>query len=125
MILLGAGGRALSEAHALDSAQVVNRIQPRFVSTLVMTPVEGTPLGEADARGEFEHMEPIELARELRTFLGALRLDGSIFRSNHASNYLTLAGSLPKDQPALLATLDRVLAAPERAAFQPKWLRGL
>ncbi|MBI1380412.1 MAG: radical SAM protein [Planctomycetaceae bacterium] len=125
MILLGAGGRALSREHALASADVVNQIQPRFVSTLVMTPVEGTPLGDWDARGEVEHLEPIELARELHTFLGALELEGSVFRSNHASNYLALGGSLPKDKAALLAALERVLARPERASFRPDWSRGL
>jgi len=125
MILLGAGGRALSEVHAHESARVVNAINPRFVSTLVMTPVEGTPLGEKDARGEFDHMDPIELARELRAFVGDLDLRGSIFRSNHASNYLNLAGSLPKDKERLVAQLDAVLAHPDRVQFVPEWLRGL
>ena len=125
MILLGAGGRARSREHALASAAVVNAIQPRFVSTLVMTPVEGTPLAEQDARGEMDHLDPIELAAELRVFLGALDCRGTIFRSNHASNWLALAGTLPKDQPALLAGLDRVLASPEAAQFRPAWARGL
>lgn len=125
MILLGSGGRAGSEAHARASATVVNAIQPRFVSTLVMTPVEGTPLGEEEARGEFEHLTPLELAHELRHFLAGLELKASIFRSNHASNYLTLAGSLPKDQAKLVAALDGVIDRPENARFRPKWLRGL
>jgi radical SAM superfamily enzyme YgiQ (UPF0313 family) len=125
MILLGSGGRAGSEAHARASAEVVSAIQPRFVSTLVMTPVDGTPLGDEDARGEFEHLTPLELAHELRHFLAALKLSGSIFRSNHASNYLTLAGSLPKDQDKLVAALDRVIDHPENAPFRPKWLRSL
>lgn len=111
MILLGAGGRALSREHAQASATVVNAIQPRFVSTLVMTPVAGTPLAEQDARGEFEHLSPLELAAELRAFLAALDCRGTIFRSNHASNWLALAGTLPKDQAALLGVLDRILAA--------------
>lgn len=125
MILLGAGGRRLSLPHAQDSAAVVNAIQPRFVSTLVMTPVEGTPLGEADGRGEVDHLSPVELAAELRTFLAGLELRGSVFRSNHASNYLALSGSLPKDKQALLSSLDRVLAEPDRARFVPDGLRGL
>jgi radical SAM superfamily enzyme YgiQ (UPF0313 family) len=125
MILLGAGGRELSEQHALASARLVNTIQPRFLSTLVMTPVEGTPLFAADQRGEVEHLEPVELARELRTLLGALELRGTVFRSNHASNTLTLAGTLPKDREALLAVLDRVLADPRHAPFVPRWRRGL
>ena len=125
MILLGASGREGSDAHAAESARVVNAIQPRFVSTLVMTPVENTPLGAKDARGEVDHLNPIELARELRNFVGALDLKGSVFRSNHASNYLALAGTLPKDKERLVAQLDEVLERPENARFVPEWLRGL
>lgn len=125
MILLGAGGRALSKEHSLDSARVANAINPRFLSTLVMTPVEGTPLWESDAAGLVDELTPIELAVELRTMLAALTVDGTIFRSNHASNYLTLAGTLSKDQPALVAALDKVIEDPEHAEFVPDWLRGL
>ena len=125
MILLGAGGRALSREHAHESARVVNEIQPRFVSTLVMTPVAGTPLFESDQRGEVDHMDEIELTAELREFLRRLELRSSVFRSNHASNRLQLAGTLSKDKPALLAQLDRALADPAHAPFVPRWLRGL
>jgi radical SAM superfamily enzyme YgiQ (UPF0313 family) len=125
MILLGAGGRALSAEHARESARVVNAIQPRFVSTLVMTPVEGTPLHEQAERGEVDELAPLELARELRDFLAGLDLAGSIFRSNHASNYLALAGTLPKDKPRLVAALERVLSDPGQARFRPDWSRGL
>lgn len=125
MILLGAGGRALSMEHARESARVVSAIQPRFLSTLVMTPVEGTPLFEQAARGEVDELTPLELARELRELLVHLRLDGTIFRSNHASNYLALAGNLPKDQAVMIAALDRVIASPSRAPFRSEWQRGL
>ena len=54
-----------------------------------------------------------------------LELTGTIFRSNHASNYLTLKGTLPKDRDALVEVLDRVLANPGQAHFVPDWLRGL
>jgi radical SAM superfamily enzyme YgiQ (UPF0313 family) len=125
MILLGAGGRAGSREHAVESARVVNAIQPRFVSTLVMTPVEGTPLGEEAARGEVDELTPTELAQELRDFVAALALEGSVFRSNHASNYLALAGNLPRDRERIVAALDAVLADPRRAPFTPEWRRGL
>lgn len=125
MILLGAGGRGLSREHAVESARVVSAIDPRFVSTLVMTPVENTPLWDSAQRGEVDELSPIELAAELREFVAHLDLSGSIFRSNHASNYLTLAGTLPKDKAALVGALDSVLEHPESAAFRPKWARGL
>ncbi|MBL8860143.1 MAG: radical SAM protein [Planctomycetes bacterium] len=125
MILLGAGNRALSSAHARASAEVVNAIQPRFVSTLVMTPVEGTPLFDSAERGEVDELSPLELARELREFVAGLELTGTVFRSNHASNYLALAGNLPRDKARILAALDQVLAHPGRAPFAPEWMRGL
>lgn len=125
MILLGAGGRRLSKAHAIDSAKVVNAIQPRFVSTLVMTPVENTPLWEQAAKGAVDELSPLELAAELRTFVANLELRSSVFRSNHASNYLALAGTLPKDKKALVKALDQVLQHPENASFIPNWMRGL
>ena len=90
-----------------------------------MTPVEDTPLWDEDQRGEVDHLDPVELACELREFLAGLELEGSIFRSNHASNYLALAGTLPKDKERLVAGLDEVLADPDRARFLPEWMRGL
>jgi radical SAM superfamily enzyme YgiQ (UPF0313 family) len=125
MILLGAGGRELSLEHARESARVVNAIAPRFVSTLVMTPVEGTPLYAAAQRGEVDELDPLETARELREFVAALDLDGSIFRSNHASNWLALGGTLRKDQAALAEALDTVLRHPDRVRFPQAWQRGL
>jgi radical SAM superfamily enzyme YgiQ (UPF0313 family) len=125
MILLGAGGHRLSQEHAVESARVVSAINPRFVSTLVMTPVEGTPLWESSLRGEVDELSAVELAAELREFILNLELDGSIFRSNHASNYMTLAGNFPRDKESLVGALDQALAHPERAPFRPKWARGL
>jgi radical SAM superfamily enzyme YgiQ (UPF0313 family) len=125
MILLGAGGRRLSLEHARESARVVNAIQPRFLSTLVMTSVEGTPLHATRLRGEVDELDPVELARELRELIAGLDLEATVFRSNHASNYLTLEGTLPRDRERLLGALDRVLSDPAQARFVPEWMRGL
>ncbi len=125
MILLGAGGPSLSLEHARASARVINAIAPRFVSTLVVTPVEGTPLFEETLRGEFEAMDPADVTRELREFVAGLDLAGSVFRANHASNWLPIGGTLPKDKTAILAELDAALASPDDAPFIPDELRGL
>ena len=125
MILLGAGGAELSLDHARESGRVISAIDPRFVSTLVVTPVDGTPLGDNFARGEFVEMDPIELTRELREFVAHTDVSGAVFRSNHASNYLPMGGTLPKDKERILETLDAVLAAPDAAPFTPEQFRGL
>jgi radical SAM superfamily enzyme YgiQ (UPF0313 family) len=125
MILLGVGGRRLTKEHAVESARVISEINPRFVSTLVVTPVEGTPLHDQALAGAFEDMAPEELSIELRTFVANLDLDGTIFRSNHASNYLPLAGNFPRDKDRLVAELDAVLAEDDARSYRPEWSRGL
>lgn len=125
MILLGAGGPRLSLAHARASAGVVNAIQPRFLSTLLMTPVPGTPLHEEERRGDFVGLDDLAAARELREFLVGLELNGTIFRSNHASNAVPLAGTLPRDKDRLVAAVDEMLVLGGEAPFVPHWMRGL
>ena len=90
-----------------------------------MTPVEGTAVDEAARGGQVDDLHPVELAAELREFVANLELEGTIFRSNHASNTLTLRGTLPKDKANLVEVLDTVLAHPDRAPFVPAWRRGL
>jgi radical SAM superfamily enzyme YgiQ (UPF0313 family) len=128
MILLGAGGRALSLEHARASARILNVIQPRFVGTLAMTAVPATPLFESQRRGEHVPVDDLGATQELRELVAGLELESSIFRSNHASNALPLEGSLPRDKARLLATLDAVLAragAGGAEPFVPPWLRAL
>jgi hypothetical protein len=85
-------------------------MDPRYLSLLTLMLVPGTPLYEQWQRGEFQLMQPEALLRELREILLHLEgLSGCIFRTNHASNYLPLAGTLPKDKPRLLAALDAAL----------------
>ncbi len=125
MILLGAGGRSGSLRHAEESGKVISAISPRFISTLVMTPVEGTPLWDEAQCGQVDELSPVELARELHKFIAHLDVAGGVFRSNHASNYLALKGNLPRDRQALLDYLDGVIARPQAAHFAPEWIRGL
>ena len=125
MILLGAGGPELSLEHARESGRVISAIDPRFVSTLVVTPVPGTPMGDDHESGRFETMDPIALTRELREFVAHTDVSGAVFRSNHASNYLPVGGTLPKDKERILDALDAVLEAPDEAPFRPEYYRGL
>jgi hypothetical protein len=87
--------------------------------------VPGTPLERQWRSGTFRLLEPRELLVELRQIIQHLDCpSGCIFRTNHASNYLPLAGTLPKDKQRLLDTLDAALDA-GRPALRPEYRRGL
>jgi hypothetical protein len=72
--------------------------------------VPGTPLFEEQRRGDFVLPSPEEILLELRVLLDRMRLSGAVFRSNHASNWLPLAGRLPADRERLLAAVDAALS---------------
>lgn len=110
IFLLGIGGTDLSHEHAVASAEWCNAVEPRFVSTLTLTPVPGTPICDRIDRGELVLPGPRGILAELRTFIEHLDLRGAIFRGNHASNQLPIGGSLPKDKQSLLSLLDAYIA---------------
>jgi radical SAM superfamily enzyme YgiQ (UPF0313 family) len=124
MILNGLGGSVFSRQHAEQSAWLVNATQPEYLATLVVS----FPQGEARFRAGFPEWQPLDqhgLFREMEQFISALELQRTIFRSDHASNWLMLKGTLGKDRARLLAEVRRAIADPARAALRPEWARGL
>jgi radical SAM superfamily enzyme YgiQ (UPF0313 family) len=120
--LLGLGGRKLWQENALESARAVSEMNPNYLSALTVTVVPGTPLAEQQERGEFELPSPEEFAAELKLFLKHIDVKATVFRSNHASNYVPLEGRLPKDRARLIAELDSAIRSHR---FKPEYLRGL
>jgi hypothetical protein len=57
--------------------------------------------------------------------LDTLELENTIFRSDHASNYLVLKGTLNRDKPRLLETVRAALNHPGSVTLRPEWMRGL
>ena len=103
MLILGLGGKTLTHQHAVNSAKVISAVNPTMLSCLTLMLHSGTPLRAAADRGEFLPLNPYEIMLELEEFLEQTELTAPcIFRSNHASNLLPLAGTLPKDKSALL-----------------------
>ena len=124
MILNGLGGKALAMLHAENSARLANATQPEYLATLVVS----FPLGEARFRAGFPGWEPLdqhELFVEMERFLSVLDLKRTVFRSDHASNWLVLKGTLGADKERLLQQVRQAIAAPEAAHLRPAWARGL
>jgi radical SAM superfamily enzyme YgiQ (UPF0313 family) len=123
--ILGLGGRELSLQHAEQTGRVASAMDPPYLSLLTLMLVPGTELHRQAESGEFALLEPAELLVELRTILDNLDgLSRCIFRTNHASNYLPLAGTLSKDKARLLATIDGAVSQ-GRSALRPEEWRGL
>lgn len=123
MVLLGLGGKKHSQAHVRDTITALNRMQPRYLSFLSLMLVPGTPLYREAQDGEFEELDPLELLRETHDIIAGLELKKTIFRSDHASNFLPLEGRFPADKPKLLEVLQSALNGKVR--LKPDFLRGL
>ena len=124
MILNGLGGRKLSEQHARHSARLMNATQPEFLSTLVVS----FPQGMARYQERFPDFEPLDqpaLFREVEQLLDGLELRQTTFRSDHASNYLVLKGTLGEDKAAMLEQVRTAIKRPAEARLRPEWMRGL
>lgn len=124
MILNGLGGRTLSKQHADQSAALMNATQPEFLSTLVVS----FPLGDTRFKSRFKDFTALdqrELFIELQRFISQLELEKTIFRSDHASNYLPLKGTLGADKQRFLAQLQQAIERPDTMPLRQEWQRGL
>lgn len=125
MILNGMGGKKYSKQHAVNSARLMNAAQPDYLSTLVVSFPAGTGRYQQGFGGEFEALDQPGLFREMYWLLDELELENTIFRSDHASNYLVLKGVLGKDKPRLLQTVRAALEQPGSVRLREEWMRGL
>lgn len=124
MILNGLGGKLLWQQHADNSARLLNATQPEYLATLVVS----FPHGEERLRAGFPGWEPLsphDLFVEMERFLAGLTLTRTVFRSDHASNWLILKGTLGADKERLLAQVRAAVTRPETVSLRPAWARGL
>lgn len=106
--MLGIGGRERSEAHARETAALLNRLSPDFIRLRTFVPKVGTPLLAGVERGEFEMLGPREVLRETRRILAGLTCRSRL-ASDHYTNYVNLEGRLPEDRDRLLREIDAAL----------------
>lgn len=124
MLLNGLGGKVLTQQHAENSARLINATQPEYLATLVVS----FPQGEARFRKNFPEWEPLNQTKlfvEIERLLQGLELKRSTFRSDHASNWLVLKGTLGAEKERLLREVRTAIEAPQNARLRPSWARGL
>ncbi|MHA1659411.1 MAG: radical SAM protein [Promethearchaeota archaeon] len=128
----GANNSELSEKHAMESADLVNKICPDddriwYIAFLSLMIPPGTEFFERKKRGEFQEMNSDEILKELKIFISNIKFENKnancIFRSNHASNYLPLRGVLDRERQKILGVINYGLTHKE--VLRPEFYRAL
>ena len=118
----GLGSRELMTQHAIGTARALSAMKPEYIGLLTLMVERGTPLERWVREGSFTVLGPMEVLQETELFLQHIDSEGSVFRMNHASNYLTLKGTLNRDRQALL---DKVQTGLTGAGLKPEFMRAL
>lgn len=122
-VLLGIGGTEFSQKHARATAEVLQKMRPSQIAVLTLMLLPNTPLGRQYESGRFQLPDQQALFAELRTLVAGLVGIKCQFQANHASNYFTLDGRLPRDQQEFLTRID--LAINGSVALKPEQQRAL
>ena len=121
-LISGLGGTKNMERHALSSARLINAMNPEYAAIIALHLREDSPMAQEIMRGEMELIGADEIVEETKIFLEAIDSPGTVFRTNHAANYVALAGVFNEDIPRMLRQLDE---ARERQRYRPDWMRLL
>ena len=121
-VISGLGGKKLWREHALGSARVISAIKPEYVGFLTLMIEPGTEMYDQYNRGEIELLTPHEVLDETELFIRNVDAEGTMFRSNHASNYIPLGGTLNGDRDKILGQIE---TSRQRSKFRPDVFRGI
>lgn len=120
----GIGGEELLHEHAKKSAQIINSIDPDYVGLLTLMIDKETEIFNEINLGKFKILDPEKIMFETRELIFNIKsVSNCVFRSNHASNYVALRGTLPQDKEMLLDLIDSVLK--QKQGYRPEQFRRL
>lgn len=121
-LISGLGGKKYLQEHARESAWLVSQIKPEYLGFLTLMLEEGAPILDEIRSGNMELLSPEDIVQEMQIFLENVDSEGTVFRANHASNYIILKGVLNRDIPKMLNYLDEV---GQKQRFRPEQSRRL
>ena len=118
----GLGGTEMWKEHAIDTAKAFSRMKPGYIGLLTLMFEGDVPLRRECEEGKFHLLTAPQVAKETLLMLEHIDSEGSVFRSNHASNYLTLKGTLNRDREAMC---EQIRTALERGGYKKEYFRAL
>ncbi|MFC1992979.1 radical SAM protein [Chloroflexota bacterium] len=119
-VVLGLGGKEIWRQHAVETAQVLNEINPAFIRVRTLTINSRMPLHDEVENSRFIQATDENILEEERLLIEHLDCQSN-FVSDHITNLLQeIEGKLPQDKEKMLATIDRfqTLPAEERTNFR-------
>lgn len=122
-LISGIGGINMWKEHAIDSARVVSAINPHYVGLLTLMVDESTDLQQKINNREMILLTPKQILKETYEFINNLDVSECIFRSNHASNYVSLSGTVNKDKKKILQLIDVYMS--DEGNFKDEQFRSL
>ncbi len=106
----GLGGRPLWREHAVETGTMISEMGATYVGLLTLLLEPGAPMREDVIEGRFELLSPEEVIAETLLMMKNINVEKKcVFRSNHASNYVSLRGDLPDDKDRMIAQLERAM----------------
>jgi radical SAM superfamily enzyme YgiQ (UPF0313 family) len=121
-VLLGIAGRERTLEHARATGELLSSMDPDHVAALTVMPIPGTPFWDQLERGDLELPDARGMLMEMREMLAHTNLNGGVFASNHASNYLPTRTRLPEGKQEALDLIDAALGG--EIGLKPEWMRA-
>ncbi len=110
-VMPGLGGVQWSREHALETARVLEAIDPHFIRLRTLRVPPMTPLWNHLESGAFKTLSDDDTVREIRLLVENLENIHSTLTSDHMRNLLeNLEGTFPDDKPKMLGVIDQYLA---------------
>ena len=116
-VVLGIGGTELTESHALETASVLNQIEPDFIRLRTFVPKVNTEMLAEVQQGTFKMLSPHGVLKELKQLISNLTCS-SYLTSDHYTNYINVEGKLPARKKDMVDTIERALERDE-SDFRP------
>lgn len=122
IFILGLGGVELSTVHAMETARVVSGQDPDYAAALTLMVRPESEIIKDVQNGSLTLLDPNQALIELRTIIENIDVTRCVFRSNHASNYAPMGGTLPDDKQEILSQIDDALSI---GRYKPEFYRRL
>ena len=107
----GLAGKEGWREHAVETGKMISEMSPAYVALLTLMVDPSVPIAEEIRSGRLQLLSPEEVTAETLLMLENTEVTKEcVFRSNHASNYLSLKGNLPEDKEAMMSLLREALS---------------